>query len=583
MAAALTAVSVLFALSLAGGGAAFGEYQRRQADEQRRLLHVAETEHGRAERNFENARSAVDEMLTAVGQVRLAHEPRMEQVRRDLLARALHFQEQFLQDKSDDPAVRREAGRAHLRMGDIERMLGDQGAAETSYGAAREFFTALMTEHPDDARYRQDLSACLNNLGQLLRDDGRTPEAEQTLGESLDLRRKLVDESGREDDRKEAAAVADNLGTLLLGMGRYTEAEALLRESLDGREALAASPAGPGPRLDLARGRDNLGALLAATGRPDDAAQVFGQALLVLKELSDAHPDVPEYRQELAVTHNHLGNLWRDTDPKKSEEEYAQSLQLRDRLAADFPTVPTYREELAASWHSLGYVRQAAGRQEEADAAYDKAVTIEEKLAADYPTVPDYQYDLCASYTNRGVLLQTNNRPAEAEKLYGKALPLLEKLEADHSDSPAYEQQLATTLQDLGGLYQTTNRPQKAEKSLDRSVELRRQLVSASSQGACLSAGPRRRPAQPWRVLADQRQSVGGGDLFRTGGGPAHEAGRSVPGDAGLSPPGGRRLERPRQPLRGHEPSCRSGEGLAEGRGAADAINGGTARRAGLP
>ena len=70
VAAALTAVSVLFALSVAVGGAAFGVYQHHVAGEQTRLLHDAQTADQRAERNFENARSAVDEMLTAVGQVR---------------------------------------------------------------------------------------------------------------------------------------------------------------------------------------------------------------------------------------------------------------------------------------------------------------------------------------------------------------------------------------------------------------------------------------------------------------------------------------------------------------------------------
>ncbi len=140
--------------------------------------------------------------------------------------------------------------------------------------------------------------------------------------------------------------------------------------------------------------------------------------------------------------------------------------------------MPLYREEQAASWHSLGYVRQAAGRQEDAEKAYDRALAVEEKLVADYPTVPDYQYDLAASYTNRGVLLQTDNRLAEAEKQYAKALPLLEKLAADHPDAPPYRRQLADALLNRGALYQTTNRPWRGgQETLNRSLDPRRRLA----------------------------------------------------------------------------------------------------------
>jgi eukaryotic-like serine/threonine-protein kinase len=477
LAAALVGVSVLFALSLAVGGVVFGEYEQSRAAEKERLMGNEKRAHERAEQNFESARSAVDEMLTSVGQQRLAYEPRMEKVRRDLLTKALHFQERFLKEKSDDPEIRDETGRAYARVGDIQEMLGEHEAAEQSYDAGRTFLAELNAKFPTNARYSQDLATCVNNLGQLLKSAGRTPEAEQALREALGLRQKLTDEQHDEEDRRELATVADNLGVLLLGEGRYAEADSLLQQSVGLLEELAGASTEPAYQQNLARGRNNLGVLLAAVGRPDEAEQTFRQALDVLFGLAKQYPNVPDYRQELAVSYNHLGNLWRDTNPAKSESFYLQSLGLRDRLVADFPTTPVYRQEQAASYHSLGFVRQAAGRAEEAEKAYGQALTIEEKLAADYPSVPDYSFDLAGSYNNRGILLQTANRLPEAEKVYGKALILLDKLAAKHPESPAYQQELASAQQNLGVLYQTTNRTDKAEKALRRAVELRRQLV----------------------------------------------------------------------------------------------------------
>jgi tetratricopeptide (TPR) repeat protein len=477
LAAALIAVSALFALSLAAGGVAFGEYQRSRADEIERLMDSVKKQRERAETNFESARSAVDEMLTSVGQQRLAYEPRMEKVRRDLLTKALNFQKKFLEEKSDDPDVRREVGRAYTRVGDIQEKLGEHEKAEQSYDAARTFLSQLHAEYPTNVHYRQDLATCMNNLGQLFKDGGRTPEAEQALREAMDLRRQLANEEGDEEDRRELANIDDNLGGLLLVEGRYTEAESHFRQSLGIMEGMANASPDPAYQQSLARSHDNLGLLLAAVGKPDDAEKSFRDALEVLEPLTKKYPNAPEYRQELAVNFNHLGNLWRDTNPSKSEEFYRQSLDLRDRLVADFPTTPIYRQEQAASYHNLGLVRQAAGRGEAAEKAYNQALNIEEKLAADYPSVPDFSFELADSYINHAMLLQTALHLPEAEKAYGKALTSLNKLADKYPESPAYKQELATAHQNVGVLYQTTNRAEKAEKALLKAAELRRELV----------------------------------------------------------------------------------------------------------
>ena len=484
--ASLVAVSVLFVLSLIAGGVAFGVYQQAQAHEQGRLRGLAEAANlqsqanfQQAEENYKRARSAVDQMLTEVGQERLAREPRMEKLRRELLTRALDFYKRFLDERGTDPGVRRETARAYLRVGDIHEMLGEQAAAEQAYDGGRTILTDLRSEFPDDVGYRQDLAVCLNNLGGLFKDAGRTPEAEQAFRDALALRQRLVDDGGGADDRRELASVGSNLGVLLLDWGRYAEAETLLRQSLRLREELAAASSGPAARLDMARGQDNLGLLLAAVGRGDEAEQAFRKAIDVLQRLKDEYPAVPDYRQELAVGYIDLGNLWRDTKPVKAEEFYRQALALRTALVADFPTVPVYRQEQAAAFHSLGFVLQAAGQQDDADDAYGQAMGIEEKLVADYPGVPDYPFELAGSYNNRGILLHTSNRLKEAEKLYNKALALLEKLVADHKDAPAYQKELADALQNLGVLCQTTHRPDEAGKLLRRSLDLRRRLAEA--------------------------------------------------------------------------------------------------------
>jgi tetratricopeptide (TPR) repeat protein len=69
---------------------------------------------------------------------------------------------------------------------------------------------------------------------------------------------------------------------------------------------------------------------------------------------------VPEYRQELATTHNNLGVLLEATGRvAEAEKAHRQALQLYERLVAEHPQVPQYRQELAMTHNYLGVLLQS--------------------------------------------------------------------------------------------------------------------------------------------------------------------------------------------------------------------------------
>ena len=76
--------------------------------------HSESEQRRQAEANFQQARQAVDQMLTSTAD-RLAHYPEMSDVRRELLEEALAFYNGFLEQRSDDPAVRKETALAYAR------------------------------------------------------------------------------------------------------------------------------------------------------------------------------------------------------------------------------------------------------------------------------------------------------------------------------------------------------------------------------------------------------------------------------------------------------------------------------------
>src|SRR5262249_33805269 len=123
------------------------------AEQMRTARGHAEQEGARAKGNFEAALRAVDQMLTEVGHKRLAHLPRLAEVRRRLLQDALTFYQQFVKEDSTNPAVRREAAQAAVRLGRIHELLGQHADAEQVFLQARALQEELRAASPDMPDY----------------------------------------------------------------------------------------------------------------------------------------------------------------------------------------------------------------------------------------------------------------------------------------------------------------------------------------------------------------------------------------------------------------------------------------------
>ncbi|MFO0927124.1 MAG: serine/threonine-protein kinase [Gemmataceae bacterium] len=105
-----------------------------------------------------------------------------------------------------------------------------------------------------------------------------------------------------------------------------------------------------------------------------------------------------------------------------AQEDYDQALTIFKQLAVDFPTRPDFRQELAKSHNNRGELLRETGRLKEAEREHDQALAIFQQLAADFPTRPDFRQELAMSHHNRGVLLRDTGRLKEAEREYDQAL-----------------------------------------------------------------------------------------------------------------------------------------------------------------
>src|SRR5262249_5085443 len=108
--------------------------------------------------------------------------------------------------------------------------------------------------------------------------------------------------------------------------------------------------------LEVERGRAylRLGFVRAELGEKEAARKDYERMQVIFDRLVADSPAVPEYRQELAVSHNNLGNLLVALGQQPAAERaLRRGLEIREKLAADFPDVPRYRNDMAGSHNNL--------------------------------------------------------------------------------------------------------------------------------------------------------------------------------------------------------------------------------------
>src|SRR5262249_17355194 len=147
-------------------------------------------ERDRAEASFRMARDAVDRLFTQVSQSPKLKTQAMEKFRKDLLLSAKEFYERFIREQFDALGVRHDLGLAHFRLGEIHRELGDYPAAEESLTKAIGVLDESARTQPDRAEYQRDLAAAYAALGRIYYVRERLDKADDAYQQALAIQQK---------------------------------------------------------------------------------------------------------------------------------------------------------------------------------------------------------------------------------------------------------------------------------------------------------------------------------------------------------------------------------------------------------
>jgi tetratricopeptide (TPR) repeat protein len=332
------------------------------------------SERQRAQGNLDLARQAVDESLAAIDREPAdigADVPQVDELRRQLLARAEGFYVAFMDQEPRSERARRDLALAHLRLGHINRMLEKRDEAEREYREAIARLTALVSGRAPASTDHQSLGTAFNWLGETLRvQAGRHEDAAAAYGRALDLQQALV--AAHPENvvyQVERARTLSNRG-ILRSFSDSALAERDFRESIRLLEPLT----GQSDRAlqDLGRAANNLAAALDASGAAE-AGIFYERAVGGHEQLIARDPNHRVYQLELATFANNFAVfLHRHGDLEAANRRSRQAIDLITALARPAPSLAIER----ADAHTLRGMILEARDAAESDEAYARALAL---------------------------------------------------------------------------------------------------------------------------------------------------------------------------------------------------------------
>jgi len=455
---------------------------------------------------FREARRAVDRSVTGVSDV-LEFYPGVQKLRAILLKKAADDYERFAREKSDDPELLAETGRAWIRLGDVRRLLNDWNNAQTAYRRAITLFEELdgKLSHAGEVRDRR------SEVG------GRNGEH---VGKRSDLRPPTSD--FRYAARIEAANARGRLALALAAAGKDADAKTEQKRALDDLAGLAGDVK-DNPELQLAEAAAMLGyaRLLAAAGERREAIDRLTAAEVKFQRLDVGKGD-PRYAAGLAAARNELGVLLHAAGRhREAVEKLHAAITGYHRLTLKEPNNIDYARRLAGARLNLANAMRVTGRDE-------LNLKVYRDLVAEYvvqfraqPELPVHRENIAATRTNVAEVLRRLGRCGESVEEAAAAIRLYDDLVREHATIARYHfgkasalHVLGLTLRDLGKDGDAADALQQAEKTFSELVQLNaRHIPFLREHAACLYAiatlAHRQGHLAPARKRLDQSIAVG--------------------------------------------------------------------------
>jgi serine/threonine-protein kinase len=315
------------------------------------------------------------------------------------------------------------------------------------------------------------------------RDRAREAEAEAVKQKGIAVERSVEAEENFQDAMAAVKAMLTDVGRSELANVPLMETvrEELLGKALKFQQRfLGKKSQEPTLRRQTGQAYRLVGDIHAMLGHQAEAEKNYRDGIDLQRQLQRDYPDVPEYREDVALTYFQAGQMYRTRKQlAEAESAFREALQIQDQLAAQHAGEPRYRQQLAQTWNERALVLLSSKRDAPAGEAYAEALRRQEQLVKEYPDRPEFQEDLAGTHNDLGRYLRAAKEFVKAEEHYIKARDLFLHLADRNTKEARYRRKLAAARGNLGNVLRDNKKPKDAQKELEAARDLLKELRTA--------------------------------------------------------------------------------------------------------
>jgi non-specific serine/threonine protein kinase/serine/threonine-protein kinase len=338
------------------------------------------------------ARTFIHELDPAI-----RHLPGAAPARERIVSEALRYLDRLSATSAVEPELRLELAEAYLAVGSVlasrhQSSLGRPADARAAFETALRHLDALDASGGDPLRLARLRFRASRAIAYPLHLLGEEERAEHALAEGIETILSLV--RARPDDpglRRDHAAALDEMahreargGRMSEAIARQLEAQALFEQILQD------DPQDAALRRDAAVGHSKLGQLRARAGETEAALHEYRLFLGEVESLQATTGRPLVERTDVAAAHEWCGRLEADLGrPQAALPHLRQAAALWDLIVAADPDHVELAMSRASTVNRLGEAELAAGRLEDAAAAFERFLSLAAGLRAAHDELPD--------------------------------------------------------------------------------------------------------------------------------------------------------------------------------------------------
>ena len=334
-----------------------------------------------------------------------------------------YFQKQDKSSLSDAALAQR--SRALSLLAEIATLRGDFDGALRRYNEAMAGTAEMVRRSPDDPQRLFDHAQNVFYVSDIARQRGQMARAEKALREYKRLADRMVAiDSGNRKWRMETQYAAANLGIVLFEQRRFPEASRQFQEALNTIEQLAAAePQNSDYQKSVAESLAWLADSERAEGRLDEALGQRERQLALLNRLMGSGNGDVEYRQKAIPAYQALGRLFASKgDLDLAVEQLRLAVRHADELIPTEPGNTKWREFAASARLALAETLLAKRQYDEAASQTRAGCDLVNQLIARDRSVVSWRGLARSCLTMRARLALASGANSEALSLASQAL-----------------------------------------------------------------------------------------------------------------------------------------------------------------